>query len=81
MTNSRSIAFMFVLGILGAAISGAALLATARADVSFNGYGNWITSELPALTVIMAMGFVLGMLVALLWSFLLKLFAEDSPSA
>ena len=81
MTNSRAVVFMLVLGFLGAIISGTALLATAQTDISFVSYGSWIAGELAVLAVVTTMGFVVGMLVALLWSFLLKFFAEDSPSA
>lgn len=81
MTNSRSVSLMLAAGLLGAILAGAALLVTASADVAFNGYGNWVANELPVLFVVMGLGFVLGMLVVLLWSVLMKLFAEGSPSA
>ena len=81
MTNSRSIVLMLVAGLLGAILSCAALLVSASADLAFNGYANWIVDELPVLFVVTGLGFVLGMLVVLVWSVLMKLFAEGSPSA
>jgi len=81
VTNSRSVVLMVIVGLLGAILSGAALLLTALADETFEGYGSWIADELAVLAVVTVIGFVAGMLVALLWSVLLNLFAEDSTSA
>lgn len=80
MTNSRSVALMLVVGFLGAILAGAALVVTGISDETFKGYAFWITDDPAVLAVVTSMGFVTGMLVALLWSVLLKLFAEDSPS-
>lgn len=81
MTNFKSVVLMLVLGLLGALMSGAALLMTDVTDGTFDGYGNWFSEQFPVLAVVVAMGFVAGMLIALLWSVLQQIFATNAPRA
>jgi len=70
---------MLVVGALGAVMSVAFLL---MADGGApHGYAALIANELPVLIVAAGLGFGAGMLIALLWSVLQRLFAVDAPPA
>ena len=79
MTQARSVVLMLVLGALGAVMSVAFLLMADGGGA--HGYGALIANELPVLIVAAGMGFGAGMLVALLWSGLQRLFAVSAPPA
>lgn len=76
MTQSRSMALMLALGAMGAAVAAIALLAM---DGAPDGYAALVNEDLPALIVAAVIGFLGGMLVALLWSGLQRYFAPSLP--
>jgi hypothetical protein len=67
-------------GSLGAVLSVAFLLIIPT-DGAPHGYSELITEELPVLIFAVGMGIGVGVLVALLWSVLQRLFAANAPRA
>jgi hypothetical protein len=65
-------------GILGAALSIFLLHLIPAGDVAV-GFGTSIADELPALVFAGGIGFVVGALIALLWSALRRYFAISAP--
>jgi hypothetical protein len=67
-------------GAVGAALS-VALLLMIPTDGVHNGYHELLTNDLPVLVFVTGLGFGLGVLIALLWSILQRLFAANTPGA
>lgn len=67
-------------GTAGAVLSVAFLLMIPT-DGASHGYRALIAEDLPVLVFTVAMGFGLGVLIALVWSVLQRLFAANAPRA
>jgi hypothetical protein len=72
--------FILICGILGAALSVAFLL-WIPTDGAAHGYRELIADELPVIVFAAGIGFGVGVLIALLWSVLQRVFAPNAPRA
>jgi hypothetical protein len=79
--NRFGSAFFFVAcGALGAALS-VTLLLLIPTDGGPDGYRELIANDLPVLVFTAVMGLCVGVLIAVLWSFLQRIFAVRVPRA
>jgi hypothetical protein len=69
-----------VCGSLGAVFS-VALLLMIPTDGTHNGYRELIVNDPPVLVLAAGIGFAVGVLIALLWSVLQRLFPANAPGA
>jgi hypothetical protein len=70
--------FLVVCGVVGAALS-VTLLLLVPTDGAPLGYSELIANDLPALIFTAAIGLCAGVLVAVLWAFLQRIFAVRVP--
>jgi hypothetical protein len=75
-----SAVFFLVCGVVGAVVS-VTLLLMVPSDGAPLGYRELIADDLPVLVFATGMGFGLGILIALLWSVLQRIFAVNAPRA
>ncbi len=69
-----------VLGVLGAALSVVLLLVGQTGDI-VSGTGEVAAEQLPILVVGAGAGFLMGVLAAVVWSIIQRLFAPSAPRA
>jgi len=72
--------FALACGAVGAVLS-VALLLMIPTDGVHSGYHELLTNDLPVLVFVTGLGFGIGVMIALLWSILQRLFAANTPRA